>query len=443
MPPPDPIAWYDAHAAEAGPGTRARPPQALGAWLGGLLPEPPAVVTDIGAGSGRDAAWLAGLGHEVIAVEPSSGMRREAAAAHGDDRIRWLDDRLPGLSGVVRGGLPADAVLVSAVWMHVPPEDRPRAFRRLVGVLRPRGVLAVTLRQGPPDPARAIHPVSLPEIESLAVANGLAVVRVHRQDDAPGRPGVSRTCVAMRLPDDGTGALPLLRHVVLHDDKSSTYKIALLRTLRRIADGRAGLARDTEDGHVAVPMGLVALTWLRLYLPLLAADLPQSVANRRAADRLGFAGPGLGALLGGHRVSQGPAGRRHARPECRSGGPRGHPRGGRHSLADACDVNHDILFISQRDETKQFSENSFLGRGKCQNPGLSGNSSSFFASTFASWSEKSASARRIFSGFRFISTSGTKAATRMRAVLTRAKSALTSDHRTRIRWIWVSSRSSL
>jgi hypothetical protein len=92
----------------------------------------------------------------------------------------------------------------------------------------------------------------------------------------------------MRLPDDGTGALPLLRHVILHDDKASTYKLGMLRALCRIADGWAGIARDAEDGNVAIPLGLVTLTWLRLYLPLMAADLPQSALNTEGAVRLGF-----------------------------------------------------------------------------------------------------------------------------------------------------------
>ena len=103
----------------------------------------------------------------------------------------------------------------------------------------------------------------------------------------------------MRLPDDGTGALPLLRHVILHDDKSATYKLGLLRSLCRIADGWAGMARETEDGHVALPLGLVGLTWLRLYLPLARADLPQRPPIPKAATRLGFARAGFPALLGG------------------------------------------------------------------------------------------------------------------------------------------------
>jgi hypothetical protein len=93
--------------------------------------------------------------------------------------------------------------------------------------------------------------------------------------------------------------LPLLRHIILRDDKSATYKLGLLRSLCRIADGWAGMTRETEDGHVALPLGLVGLTWLRLYWPLAKADLPQSSANTKGAHRLGFAGEGFAALLAG------------------------------------------------------------------------------------------------------------------------------------------------
>ena len=97
------------------------------------------------------------------------------------------------------------------------------------------------------------------------------------------------TQVAVRLPDDGTGALPLLRHIILNDDKSSTYKLALLRVLCRIADACAGLSDHPDDEHVAVPMGLVALTWLRLFKPILEANLPQSPGNDQGGRRLSFA----------------------------------------------------------------------------------------------------------------------------------------------------------
>jgi hypothetical protein len=103
------------------------------------------------------------------------------------------------------------------------------------------------------------------------------------------------TQLAVRLPDDGSGALPLLRQIILNDDKFSTYKLALLRALCRIADGAAGYARDVSEEHIAVPLGLVALYWVRLFKPLLAADLPQSPTNR-GYEGLGFVKEGFKRL---------------------------------------------------------------------------------------------------------------------------------------------------
>ena len=47
-----------------------------------------------------------------------------------------------------------------------------------------------------------------------------------------------------------------------------------------------------------LPLGLVALNWLRLYLPLVEAGLPQTPRNA-GPDGLGFAGDGFRALLAG------------------------------------------------------------------------------------------------------------------------------------------------
>ncbi len=101
--------------------------------------------------AGRDAGGFAAAGYDVVAVEPSAGMRAEAARLHPSARIRWLPDSLPGLVTTSRLGLAADVVLLGAVWQHLAPIDRPRAFRKMVGLLRSGGVLALTLRHGPDD----------------------------------------------------------------------------------------------------------------------------------------------------------------------------------------------------------------------------------------------------------------------------------------------------
>jgi SAM-dependent methyltransferase len=240
----DPIAWYDANAKAVSASYEEVLADDVHGWMLDLLPAAPATVLDVGAGSGRDAAWLAAKSFEVIAVEPSAEMRAAAVRLHPDTKIHWISDTLPALGAVTQSGLSFDLILLSAVWMHVPASDRPRAFRKLINLLKPGGLVAITLRHGPAEPERAIHPVSLAEVEALARDHGAFVERSGEEKDQLGRGDIRWTQVAIRLPDDGTGTLPLLRHVILNDDKSSTYKLALLRTLCRVADGAAGFARD-------------------------------------------------------------------------------------------------------------------------------------------------------------------------------------------------------
>ncbi len=55
------------------------------------LPEKPLCILDIGAGTGRDAAWLAEHGHQVMAVEPSAGMRKEGQKRHTSTYLQKND----------------------------------------------------------------------------------------------------------------------------------------------------------------------------------------------------------------------------------------------------------------------------------------------------------------------------------------------------------------
>ena len=163
-----------------------------------------------------------------------------------------------------------------STWHH-PTANEP--FERLQELVKSGGLLAIALRFGPASADRGMHPVSVDEVERLGRNHGFAIEKIHHARDEEGRDDVSWTCVALRLPDDGTAALPLLRHVILNDEKSATYKLGLLRVLCRVADGSAGMAQDTGEGFVSVPLGLVALYWLRLYMPLIREDLPQTPTN--------------------------------------------------------------------------------------------------------------------------------------------------------------------
>lgn len=159
------------------------------AWLDGLLPTQFALVFDIGAGTGRDAAWLAARGYEVVAIEPSDRVRHHGQLRHESCHMRWLDDRLPSLATTLRLGLAADVILLSGVWQHLPPAERPRAFGKLVALLKSGGLLAMTLRHGPAEPERGMYDVSSEEIERLTRAHGLAVVHTTTVPDMMRRPG--------------------------------------------------------------------------------------------------------------------------------------------------------------------------------------------------------------------------------------------------------------
>lgn len=289
-----PIPHYEQNASQLVTQYESLAFEDVHAALFDLLPEPGATILDVGAGSGHDAAWFASHGYDVVAVEPSEAMRALGRALHQSARIHWLSDSLPELAQVRRLGLTFDLILLSAVGIHIPPALRARALRKLATMLSPSGRIAISLRLGEPDPARAMHEVSLHELSSLSQQFGLRLIRATESADRLGRAGISWSTAVLRLPDDGLGALPLLRHLVLVDEKSSTYKIALLRILARIADTASGSARHESD-YVSVPMGMVALFWMRMYKPLIENALTQMPISP-VGTRPGFVTDSFNAL---------------------------------------------------------------------------------------------------------------------------------------------------
>jgi hypothetical protein len=93
----------------------------------------------------------------------------------------------------------------------------------------------MTVRHGPTPPEMQMHPSSTAEIESLVRAHGLEVLRIAASGDQGGRAGVIGDVIALRMPDDGTGALPLVRGIVLSNE-NHLPKLALLRAMARIAE---------------------------------------------------------------------------------------------------------------------------------------------------------------------------------------------------------------
>jgi SAM-dependent methyltransferase len=157
-----------------------------------LFPTVPARVLDIGAGTGRDAAGFAALGHSVVAVEPTAELRVKAMELHPSPRIEWVDDGLPELATIVRRGTPFDVVMLTAVWMHLDAEQRRRAMPVVARLVAPGGKMMLSQRHGPIPPGRRMFDVSADETIGLAEAEGMvAMLRIQHDDSTLRRPGVS------------------------------------------------------------------------------------------------------------------------------------------------------------------------------------------------------------------------------------------------------------
>ncbi len=243
------------------------------------------LVLDIGAGSGRDALWLAEQGCQVIAVEPAPDLLR-IGQINTAEKVQWLSDSIPDLKACYQLNLQFNTILLSAVWMHIVPSERARAFRKIANLLAPGGRFVLSLRYGEFADGRVSFPVSVDEVAALARQFGLVLCFVSELTaDSAGRADVQWQTLVLELPDDGSASLSRIRHIVLNDSKSSTYKLALLRTLVRIADAHPGAVLDRQDGKVVISLGLVALYWIRLFKRLVDNNIQQ---NSDPAKGLGF-----------------------------------------------------------------------------------------------------------------------------------------------------------
>ena len=174
--------YYEQHAERLTAEYRAIDPEVVhGAWYAAVIGEGVGTACDIGAGSGRDADWLAERGWDVLAVEPSDALRHRAVA-RCHPRVHWRSDTLPELRAVRAMQQQYDLLLLSAVWQHLDGLARFQAMPALRSLLAPGGVLVVSLRHGrnaEENRERGFYPLAATELIELADAQRLSVAFQH------------------------------------------------------------------------------------------------------------------------------------------------------------------------------------------------------------------------------------------------------------------------
>ncbi|MEV6780658.1 class I SAM-dependent DNA methyltransferase [Streptomyces syringium] len=118
-----------------------------GAWLAAELP-PGSRILDLGCGTGLPTArQLTDAGHHVIGVDLSPGMLKLAR-----DNVPDADFRLGDLAELRDGRLGTfDGIAAFFALLMLPRPEIPHALRMLYGMLRPGGLLALSMVEADVD----------------------------------------------------------------------------------------------------------------------------------------------------------------------------------------------------------------------------------------------------------------------------------------------------
>ena len=100
-----------------------------------------AKILDLGCGSGRDSAFFASLGFDVVAVDGSAELCKRAKEIYGIDAVCTLFEDLSFDEEF-------DAVWACASLLHVSKKDMPNILKKVSAALKPEGVLYVSFKYG-------------------------------------------------------------------------------------------------------------------------------------------------------------------------------------------------------------------------------------------------------------------------------------------------------
>ena len=96
---------------------------------------------------------------------------------HPSASIEWVDDGLPNLNQLRTRNQVFDVVMMTGVWMHLDRDERREAMPNVASLMRPGGVLIMSLRHGLVPAGQRMFEVTGQETIDLAEQEGLRTVQ--------------------------------------------------------------------------------------------------------------------------------------------------------------------------------------------------------------------------------------------------------------------------
>lgn len=278
------LSYYQTNATSIATQYRSDMPERLHALMRAHF-RPGAPTADIGCGSGRDVHWLKGAGFPVVGYDAATMLLDEARKAFPDIEVR--EAVLPELAAI------PDAtytnVLCSATLMHLPAAAMIAAVQNLARITASNGCLVVSVRGSTtatsrePD-GRLFTPLPTGRLTLLLEAVGFVVEQTLEHPDTNRSHITWTTLVARRSPLNVARGLERIQGVLVNDQKMTSYKFALIRSLCAVSRVQAQSV-VWHGASVRVPMRLITRHWLAYYAALLTGPtaFPQHRGNKRLA----------------------------------------------------------------------------------------------------------------------------------------------------------------
>lgn len=246
-------------------------------------------VLEIGCGSGRDARFMhSELGLNVTAVDASEEMIHLARNIHKDDSndsilFQHASFPLPENSELLNHTY--DSIVSIALIMHIPDYEIFDFAYQVRRMLKSGGVFICsfsTNREVNSEDTRLFNEREPGEIQLLFERLGFSFLVREENVDTMGR-STKWFTLALKYDDKGIiRPLDQIESIINRDNKTATYKLALLRSLCEISQTSFQHVRWHPGDIISLPLGLIVEKWLCYYWPLI--DTTHYMPEMRAGN---------------------------------------------------------------------------------------------------------------------------------------------------------------